>query len=134
MADGLEIEVDAADVLAMLVQLGDKAEVLVHGASMVTAELIQQEARARARRRTGRLIEAIEVVEQGPPMFGFKVQVEDMRDERGRRAEEFPIWHEFGTEKMTAQPFMFNSATLEEGPHLRRVIEAIQAAIDEENG
>lgn len=134
MADGIRIDVDAADVMAMLVQLGDTAEVLIHDASRVTAARIQDEARARARRRTGRLVEAIEVEEQGPPMHGFKVVVGEMTDERGRRAEEFAIWHEFGTKKMAAQPFMFNSAKLEEGPHYRRVVEALQAAIDKENG
>lgn len=133
MADQFIIEVDADEVLAMLDRLGDKAEVLVHQASEVTAERIQEEARARARRRTGRLIEAIEVVEQDGPMHGFKVVVEDMTDERGRRAEEFPIWHEFGTEHMSAQPFLFNSAKLEEGPHFRRIVEAIEQAIEEEN-
>lgn len=133
MADGITIDVDAADVLALLDRLGPAAEVHVHEASRITAERVQQDARSRARHRTGRLIEAIEIEEAGPPMHGYRVFVGEMSDERGPRPEEFAIWHEAGTKKMSAQPFMENSAALEEGPHLRRLADALQAAIDEES-
>lgn len=131
MADGLIIEIESADVMAMLTKLGPKADALILDASQVTAERIQDEARARARRRTGRLVEAIEV-RQGKR--GFQVVVEPMRDERGPRAKQFPFWHEYGTKHMSKQPFMYNSARLEEGRHFARIVEALQQAIEEENG
>ena len=39
-------------------------------------------------------------------------------------------WIEFGTIKMTARGFLFTSARLEEGGHMRRLGEAVQAAIN----
>jgi hypothetical protein len=125
--------VDATDVLDLFDRLGPAAEPVCHAVSRVTAERVQQEARARARRRTGRLIEAIDVEEMGPPMHGYRVFVDEMTDARGRRPPEFPFWHEEGTKHMSAQPFMNNSAALEEGPHLRRISDALQDLIDEEN-
>lgn len=134
MSDGLEIEVDAADVLAMLDQLGERAEDIVHEASGVTAERIQAEARARVRRATGRLYEAITREEAELPMRGWRVFVDKMSDpDGGTRAANFPLWHEYGTKYMTAQPFLTNSAELEEGPHLRRVEDALEDAILEAN-
>ena len=134
MANGLVIEVDAEDVLAMLDQLGETAEVLVHEASGETAEQIQLEARARVRRATGRLSEAITREEAGEPLRGFRVFVATMSDPNGgRRAANFTLWHEYGTKYMTAQPFLTNSAKLEEGPHLQRIDEALQAGIAEVN-
>lgn len=132
MAKELTITVDATEVLELLHRLGDAADRHVHAASEVTAVRIRTEARARARRATGRLVNAINVREMGPPLLGFQVYVADMADERGRRPDIFPWWHELGTEHMAAQPFMSSAAELEEGPHLRRIAEALQDAIDEE--
>lgn len=132
MANDLVITVDAADVLAMLDQLGPTAAALVHDESRITAEHIQQGARSRARRATGTLVEAITVEEMGP-MGGYRVFVDEMTDARGPRAEEFALWHEAGTKHMSAQPFMEVSARLEEGSHLRRLSDALQTAIDEVN-
>jgi hypothetical protein len=134
MADEITIEVDAADVLALLNRLGPAAEIHVHEASRVTAERIQQEARSRVRRATGIMHDAIIIEAAGPPMHGYRVFVDDMIDERGPRAHEFPLWHEAGTKHMKAQPFMEVSAQLEEGAHLRRLSDALQDAIDQENG
>lgn len=124
-----EIEVDASAVLAMLDALGPAAEEHVHAVSQITAENIQTEARARARRATGTLVEAITIEEAGPPMHGYRVFVAEMTDERGVRARNFPLWHEAGTEHMKAQPFFYSSARLEEGPHLRRLADALSDAI-----
>jgi hypothetical protein len=133
MADGITITIDAAEVLAMLAAVGPSADARVHEASRVTADRVQHEARARARRRTGILQEAITIEEMGPPLQGFRVFVDEMTDARGARPDEFALWHEAGTQHMSAQPFMENSAALEEQPHLRRVSDALQTAIDEEN-
>jgi hypothetical protein len=130
MAD-IDIEVDSDAILALLEALGPAAEVHVHEVSKVTAERIQQEARARSRRATGVLHAAITVEEVGPPMFGYRVFVGEMSDARGRRPREFALWHEYGTEHMKAQPFMGAAARLEEGPHLRRIADALMDAVFE---
>lgn len=131
MADGYHLEIDDEAVLVMLAAYGPVAEALVHEQSRITAFRVQAEARSRARRRTGVLIDAITVEEGEPPLNGYRVFVDDMVDERGPRADEFALWHEAGTRHMPAQPFMENSAKLEEGPHLRRLADALQAASDE---
>lgn len=133
MAD-LVIDVDAAGVLAMLEQLGDAAEEHVHAASRETAERVLAGAQSRVRRATGVLHDAITLEAADPRMRGYRVFVDDMIDARGPRADEFALWHEAGTQHMRAQPFMANSAAVEEMGHLRRLAEALQAAIDQENG
>lgn len=131
MPNELKITVDAKDVLAMLKRLGPAADAYVHEVSEITAVRIRTEARARARHATGRLQNAIKIREMGPPLLGFQVYVDAMADERGRRPDIFPWWHEKGTQHMDAQPFMSSAVELEEGPHLRRIAEALQDAIDE---
>jgi hypothetical protein len=130
MANELVVEVDAEEVLDMLDALGPAATSIVHAASKVSSERIQQEARARVRRATGTLQEAITIEETED---GFRVFVGEMTDARGKRADEFALWHEAGTKHMSAQPFMGISAELEQGPHLRRLSDALQDAIDEVN-
>lgn len=129
----ITVEVDATEVLAMLEQLGPAADAHVNEASRISALNIQQEARSRARRATGLLIESIEVEQAEPPLGGYRVFVAEMTDARGRRAEEFALWHEEGTKYMDEQPFIGPAVELEEGAHLRRVAEALQDAIDEVN-
>lgn len=129
MADGITISVDAQEVLDLLDQLGPAAEEHVHEVSKITAGRIQSEARGRVRRATGRLQYAITVEEAEAPMRGYRVFVGPMVG----RPREFALWHEFGTEHMDAQPFMSSAAELEEGPHLRRIADALQDAIDEVN-
>jgi hypothetical protein len=129
MADDITVDVDATAVLAMFEALGEAAEKHVHDASRITAQRLQQEARARARRRTGLLAQSITVEEAGPPLNGYRVFVAEM----GNRSRMFPIWHEFGTRFMSPQSFMYSSAALEEGPHLRLVEEALVEAIEEVN-
>ena len=134
MADGFTIEVDRAAVLLMLDQLGESAEAHVHDAAGVTAERVQDEWRGRVRRRTGRYYEAIRIEEAGEPMHGFRVYVDKMSDpDGGTRAANFPIWQEEGTKRMHARPAMKNAVSLEQGPHLRRVSEALGDAINEVN-
>ena len=129
MADDITIDVDASEVLAMFEALGEAAEQHVHEASKITAQRLQQEARARARRATGLLAQSITIEEAGPPLNGYRVFVADM----GNRARMFAAWHEFGTRYMRAQPFIYSSVQLEEGPHLRLVEEALVEAIVEVN-
>lgn len=135
MAEGFEIDVDAASVLAMLDQLGERSDVLVHEASGETAEAVQFEWRSRVRRATGRYYEAIRRKEAEGPLRGFHVYVDQMSNpDGGMRAKNFPIWQEEGTKYMAATPAMQAAIDLEEGLHLRRVSDALQEGIDEVNG
>lgn len=139
MAEFFTVEVDATGVLQALDRLGARAEAYVLDAARATGRRIQSDARARVRRRTGTLAAAIAVEDAPAPLGGVRVFVGPMDDHAmnyrwglGARPANFAGWHEFGTKKMAAQPFMFNSARLEEGPHLRRVSAALQEAITAE--
>lgn len=133
MSQLLTISVDTISLLAAIDRLGDhQAEARVKAAAKVTADRIQTEARARVRRATGATATAITVQEAPGPLGGYRVFVGPTRDAHGfSRPDNLPLWLEFGTRYMGAQPFLFNSARLEEGPHLRRVAEALQDAIDD---
>lgn len=134
MADPLlAVDVDATELLAALDRLGDGAEVVCQEAALETSRVIQREGRARVRRATGRMREAIWYDTAPGPLGGYRVYLLPMSDpDGGMRPENFGLWHEVGTEKMTAQPFLLISAQMEEGAHLRRVSDAVQDAIDEQ--
>jgi hypothetical protein len=124
MSDRLTIDVDNRSLLAALDRLGALAEKHVQAAAKETADRIAAEARARVARRTGTTAHGIGVdiarVGSGYVVFA------DRPDNPG-----LPGWLEFGTERMTARPFLFASARLEEAAHDRRIRQAVQDAIDE---
>lgn len=127
MADSLVIDVDARAVLAMLDQLWDAARDRLDAAARETAEAVRTEARARLARQTagtGRTAEAITI---DTIKGGYRVYVGEVSG----RARNVPYWLEEGTVRMRPRPFMRSAAVLEEGPHLRRVRAALQAAVDE---
>jgi hypothetical protein len=125
----LKLEVDNAAVLAALDQLGDRAEIYIKTASKVTADRIAVEARGRIRR-------------SGEPTHGGthtadRVTVVESYDRSGwvvivphPEMPGLPGWLEHGTKFMEAMPALFPSARIEEGPHLRRIAEALQDAIE----
>lgn len=127
MADSLHIEIDNTALLAALDRLGAAAETYLLAAATETANRIAAEARARVARRTGTTAHGIgiDTARTGTGVVVFA----DRPSNPG-----LPGWLEFGTKHMTARPFLFASARLEEGAHDRRVRDAIQAAIDEVNG
>ncbi len=122
--DTLTIDVDTRALFDALDALGDAAEELVHEAARATAHRVAESARGRVRRATGQMAAAITVDEAPKPLGGFRVYVGSMQG----RADNMAQWHEFGTRYMSAQPFMFNSARLEEGAHVQRVREALARA------
>lgn len=128
----LTLEVDTTAVLAAIDQLiaaghASPLERRCQAAAKATADRIQVEARARARRATGQLAAAVTVDEAPPPLGGYNVFVAPMPP----RPENFALWHEVGTSKMTAQPFLWSSARLEAAAHERRIAQAVQDAINE---
>lgn len=124
MADNFTVEVDTAALFEAMDALMVSAEQHILDAARVTAEAIAREARARVARRTGETARGI-TVEPARVGIGWIVFA-DRQDEPG-----LPGWLEFGTDKMTARPFLFSSARLEEGAHMRRMVDALQQAIDD---
>jgi len=123
MADNFTITVDDAALLAAWDQLGDAVHAHLKANAKVTADKIATEAGARIKRRTGRTGDAI-TVEETRNGDGYVIYVGNGRQHIGS-------FLEFGTKYMTARPFLFVSARLEEGAHDRRSREAVQEAIDE---
>jgi hypothetical protein len=118
----LTIDADATAVIAALDRLGPVAASYVKAAAKETADRIATEAGGRIARRTGHTAEGI-TVEETRNGQGYVVFV------KNPETPGLPLWIEFGTKFHTARPFLFASARLEEGPHDRRVREAINAAI-----
>lgn len=128
MSDLLTIRADATALVAAVDRLGDSLSARVNAAAKETADAIADEARRRVRRRTGRTMEMIRVEPTGDDeRAGWIVRANDRATKK-----HIDSWLEFGTIHMTAKPFLFNSAALEEGNHYRRLTEAVQDAIDDE--
>lgn len=124
MPDHFTITVDTTALLAALAAIPDAIAAHLKLAAKITADHIATEAKVRVRRRTGQTGEAI-TVEETHTGDGYVIFVGEGRQHIGS-------YLEFGTKYMTAKPFLFASARLEEGAHDQRAREAIQAAIDEQ--
>jgi hypothetical protein len=130
MSDKLTVDVDSRALYATLDRLGAIGEKHVKAAAKVTAHAIANEMRRRIRRRSAgptrsrHTAEGI-TVDESHDGKGYVIYIDspDMPN--------LPLWLEFGTKHMTASPFAFNSARLEEGAHDRRTRAAVQDAIDE---
>lgn len=133
-SDAFIVEMDTAAVLAALDRLGADAAIVVKRASGETANAIVREAFARLERQLGP--EATGKTARG-------IQMKDDRDGGGYIVQSardpfpmLPVWLEKGTKRgggthpNVARPYFYASAMLEEGPHRRRLEEALQSAID----
>jgi HK97 gp10 family phage protein len=124
VADAFTITADDTALLATLDAIPAAIQAHLKAAAKITAEAIATEARARVRRRTGQTGDAI-TVEEARSGDGYVIYVGEGRQHIGS-------FLEFGTRFMTARPFLFTSARVEEGAHERRARDAVQAAIDEQ--
>lgn len=137
------IVVDTKALFAALDTLGDRAERRLKAAAKVTADNIVREAKARIPKRTGDTASHIVAVETHDKR-GYVVWVEPdvlishhTNKKTGRQHTQRVTynalggWLEFGTEYMTARPFLFPASRMEEGPHRRRVQQALGDAIEE---
>lgn len=137
MSDVLTIEIDTTALVAAIDRVGAVAERRVLAAAKVTADRIVAEARSRVARRTGRTATGItaEVSRDGQAYvvlpFDRDFEVALLNAGNNQQAENLPLWLEFGTQKMTARPYFFVAARLEESAHLRRVRDAITTALAE---
>ena len=135
MADGFSIDVDRAAVVAALLSLADAAQPYINVAAHESADSIVREAKTRLDRKlsgtsTGATVAGIH---DQPAYDGNGYAVISSRDPMPN----LPLWLEKGTKKgrgTHAQPalsYFYSAAQLEEGPHLRRIDEALQHAIAE---
>lgn len=122
MADSFTVTVDTTALFAALDAIPAAVHAHLKAAAKVTATNIAREAKARIRRRTGKTGDAI-TVEETHNGDGYVIFT-------GNGRQHIAHFLEFGTKFMTAKPFLFASARLEEGAHDRRCREAIQDAID----
>ena len=129
MADGMSITVDTTALFAAMDKCVVEVEKALKANAKVTADNIAREVSARAARaasgptRGSHMADHV-IVEETRNGDGYVVYV---------RHPEMPnqdLWLEVGTKHMTARPFFFSSARLEEGAHDRRAREAVQSAID----
>jgi hypothetical protein len=138
----LTVDVDDAQLLAMLEEFGPALEMRIKVESKETADRVHREALARIKRRTGETAAHL-VVEESHDGKGYVVWVRpDVRlsfhtSGSGRTHTQkvsynaVGSWLEFGTRHMVARPFLFVSAQLEQAPHRRRVAEAVQDEINQ---
>jgi hypothetical protein len=124
MSQFFGVQVDHDEVVRAMEQLAPAVQSRTHEASRITATNIQREAEARVRRRTGETARGIRV-EEDEDGIGYVVL------SAHPRMPNLPIWLERGTVHMTARPYFDVSARLEEGPHRRRIGQALLDAIEE---
>jgi hypothetical protein len=140
VSNQIKVTVDrqsVADTLAAFDDVAARIDRKCLDASYVSAAHIKLEAQARVARRTngkksksdpsgrgGRTARGI-VVERGRTFSGYVVRA--LRPDMPN----LPLWLEKGTKKMQARPFLAPAEALEEGPHERRILEAINQAIAE---
>ncbi len=135
MTDGFSIEVDTSALVAELTSLGDFAQPYVNEASGESAHSIVREAKARlSRKLSGTSTGQTEAGIQDRPAYDGNgwVVISD-----NDRMPNLPLWLERGTKKgkagSHAQPalaYFYSAVQLEEGPHLRRIENALTEAIE----
>lgn len=135
MADGWSVDVDSAALIAELNTLGDFAQPYVNEAAHQSADSIVREAKSRlANKLSGTSTGETEAGIQDRPAYDGNgwVVISD-----NSRMPNLPLWLELGTKRhkagghsMPALSYFYSSVQLEEGPHLRRIEQAVTDAID----
>lgn len=138
MADRLIIDADASLALRMLDMLGEKADPVCKAVSMETAAAIDREATARVRRREGVTARNIVHTDHLPEYLGGDPSTNPTAAfvyvEAKQRPNNIAIWLNFGTKYMAGDDFMFSATRLEEGPHLRRLNDALTELCEDLSG
>lgn len=119
----ITLTVETAALDAGLTDLAATMATDTKAASEVTAAAIVREARGRVARRTGRTAAGIGYMESRD---GTGYIVHAVHPDRPR----LPLYLEFGTRYMTARPFLYVSAAIEQPGHERRMADAVTTAID----
>lgn len=122
----MTITTDARRALAALDRLGVLAAREAQEVAEETGLRIQHEARARFNRQTSGSGQTAKNITVEETAAGVRVYVKAIR-----RPANMPIWFDFGTVHMLPRPFFFSSAQLEEAPHRRRMLAALERAAAE---
>ena len=117
------IHTDTSTLTTGLTALDAALAARTKAAAEVTAGAIVREARGRVARRTGATARGIGYQESRD---GTGWIVHAVHPDRPK----LPFFLEFGTRYMTARPFLYVSATLEQAGHDRRIAAALGDAID----
>lgn len=142
MGDQLfQVDIDTDGLLRALDEFGHLADALLLAAAMETARAIRTEAERRLRQQThgtGQTASNLVATDNLPSWLGggkgtagqVFVYVRPVR-----RPDNLTIWLEYGTidrfgrQHVSPRPFLYPAARLEEGPHRRRILEALQRAL-----
>lgn len=136
MADGFDAVMEAAEVVAALIELGDFAQPYINDASGESAVSMENEAVARLRRQLGPNAtgETEAGIQSRAAIDGNGYIVESGND----RMPNLPLWIDKGTKKgrpgsstQAARNFFFVSAELEKGAHRRRISDALQQSFSD---
>jgi len=137
--DSVTFDLDAGALFETLTRLGDVAQPYVNEASRQTATAIVREAQDRLHRQLGpNATGATEAGITARPAYdgnGWVVVAENPR------MPNLPFWIEKGTKKgkpgshtMSARPYFYNAAFVEQGPALQRWQAALDAALEAVQG
>jgi hypothetical protein len=118
----LTLDLDTTAFDAGLVQLRGEMAARTKALAEVTAGMIVREAQGRVARRTGTLASGIHYQESRDGTGWVVMAVRPDRPNVG-------FWLEFGTRYMTARPFLYVSAALEQAGHQRRIADAVAESI-----
>lgn len=138
MADAFVIALESELALRALEKVGFYTDAYIQTACLETAQKIADEARRRIARSSlphvGFDVPTWTKIhwERSLDGRGYVVMAYDTGGKgKGGRSRQYHVdlWLEFGTKAMIAKPFLWASAQLEQGPHIRRVDEAIQRAV-----
>jgi len=140
--DRVTVTLEAASLMAAIASLGPTADRACRAAARQTAERIKVEAKRRVRRRSGNTAAGI-YMDDDYKKTGYVVLTADARADAGQKqanGKRAPRYHkelhvgtylEYGTDKMSAKPFFYESARLEENAFNRRLSEQLQYALDQ---
>lgn len=122
--------VDASELLRALERIPASVQVYTKRAAEVTANRIVSDARTRlagqlSKDATGKTVAGI-TMDELPDGTGYIVTSER------QPMPSVPLWLDKGTVHMAARPFFDVSAQIETGPNERRMVDAVQQAIDAE--
>jgi hypothetical protein len=118
--------VDSQAVIAMLGRVGPSSDYVCREVARDTAKRIVAEAKARVRRATGATESGIhwELTRDGK---GYVV----LAYRAGAQTARVDYLLQYGSVRMYAKPWFFSSAYLEEGPHMRRLEEALRKFLED---
>ncbi len=126
MSDMFSASVDASGVIDLFDRMAASADFVCLEVARDTAKRIVAEAQRRAKRLTGQTSSGIHF-ELSRDRSGYVV----LAYTEGNQPDPVDLYLEYGTRVQAPQKFFFDSARLEEGPHLKRLIDRMTEWLEE---